>query len=244
MGEAATCFERQHFEHRPFLCRNLADAELLYDSSELIRTLLPSVPKSQAHAVYRVPAGETSIYVPALTLIQALFMGTSILDHYLIKPNAPELLGRATRALDGIQLSLCAPLYAMLATGRLVRLLAWLLLEPEGRRAHASVLHHLRGGRIALELPKLSMGGWARGMVVNEEHLFVYELAQVDIRYPGLEGNIKVRVGRSELSVPAYDPPPESPWSKGYGTRPTVRDPLAAAITVPHEKAAGFPEPF
>lgn len=231
MDVEASCFRWCRSEHRPFYCDDLSRAETLYEPTELIRRLVPGLPKSSTHAVYRLP-GEASIFVPAMALIQALFMGTRILDQHLLIPNAPHVLGFASRSEGRIELHLDRPLSAPIASGRLVRLLAWLLLEQDGRIAHASVLECLHEGRIALRLPRLSIGGWARGLLVDDEHLLAYELAHVDIRYPGLVGDIRVSVGHSQLTVPPYEPPPASPWRRGY-RGPEFSDPLVEAIRPP-----------
>lgn len=228
MDEGSPCYRKCRSEHRPFYCEDLSQAETLYEPTEIIRRLVPHVPKRSAHAVYRLP-GERPTYVPALALIQALFMGTRILDRHLLIPNAPDLLGFAFRGKEGVEIHLHRPLNAPLASGRMVRLLAWMLLEPDGRVAHASVLEYLRRERIALRIPRISIGGWARGLVTDDDHFLAYELAQVDIRYPGLSGDIHVSVGRSHLVVPAYEPPPVSPWSRRYPGH-ELPDPLFEAI--------------
>lgn len=101
-------------------------------------------------------------------------------------------------------------------SARLVRVLAWVLSNLDGRLCHASILENARAGRIGLRLPEIGLSGWVHGIEM-EAGLLVFDIYGVDIRFPIPSEEILLQ--RSSGSgqprrFATYAPPPKSPWNR------------------------------
>jgi hypothetical protein len=195
---------------RAFTWHDLSQAQPLLYPQEVLNSFASGLPLSDRHTIYRID-DETPVYVPAALLIRALFLGTKLLNSHLFTPGVVDLLGTVRMNGDGIHLMASKLINRPNMTGRIARLIAWMLMNEDGRKAHASVLHHARKGLINMDLPNISVGGWVRGIEVGVG-LLAFELHGIDISYPLAHERIICHVGGKTKAFQSYEPPKKGPW--------------------------------
>lgn len=194
----------------PFSWFDLTKSDRLLYPLDVLQKFSPGVPLSDSHAIYKI-GDEYPVYVPAFLLIRALFMGSSLLDRFLLVPNAPEMLGIALKSCDEVYVKTSRSVRTVDLCARLSRVLTWMLTKDDASKAHASILNYAREGRIDIDIPKVSMSGWAYGIDIGVG-LLATEISALDIHYPLPLTRITVQVKNKIKSFPSYEPPVRTSW--------------------------------
>jgi len=205
-------FHRISTRAQPFSCYDLSKAELLMFPEEIIGKFVPDNMRSLHHAIYKMGDEERPVYVPAFLLIRSLFTGSKLLDRCLMWPGAVDLLGINMPESDEVYIKGSSLMRTLDMTGRFSRLMAWMLTRKDARKAHASVLEFARYGKIDMELPEISISGWARGIEVGKGILAV-SLNALDICYPLPQDKIRLEIKNKSKVFKSYESPVRSPWS-------------------------------
>jgi len=87
-----------------------------------------------------------------------------------------------------------------------------MLMTRDGKQAHASILKYAYDEKISLDLPSVSIAGWAYGIEVGNG-LLVTELNGLDVKFPLTRDKISIQVGKSVKHYTKYEPPVKSPLS-------------------------------
>jgi len=205
-------FENVRTTEKKFTWYDLKAADPLVYPRELLESFAKDIPITDGHTIFSI-GDEEPFYVPAALLIRALFMGSRLLDRYILIPNAVDLLGFVNSTENEIEIKTTRDVKALDLSGRFARTLAWMLTQDDGKKAHASVLKNAYEGKICLDLPSISMAGWAYGIQVGNG-LLVTELKGLDVKFPLTQDTISIQVGKTTKQFTKYEPSVKSPLSR------------------------------
>lgn len=166
--------------------------------------------RATAHRLFIAEDSNPPLLIPAVLLIEALWMWSERAARQLMIPGSLDLMvGRVTA--DGRSRVASAMLSPERGPTELRRV-AWLGQDDTARQSWESVYTHAIQGRVALDMPRARLKGWAwgveltHGMLVAEFDALVLEF---ELPTPGA----KLQLGRLEIQVP---PAPEP--AKGLPT--------------------------
>ncbi len=148
---------------------DIASGQRLINPKPVVRALFPGMKTSGRHALYRFDIdGEIYIF-PALFLIAWMFLKRQAIAHYLFQPGMLESqLDPSPELSEDEVIMRVTPSFCLNSlTGDIARLMAWLALRQDARRAWSSVVEYAMHGKIDLVLPHASMEGRVGGVKVS-----------------------------------------------------------------------------
>jgi hypothetical protein len=192
----------------PIRIAALSDGHTLLSARTLIRQLLPGIPATKNHAIYRFEYEGRNFYVPALLLAGVIFGRWMSLRSLFLQPDFLSSIVRVnpdteTSGTPLVTISRSIP-RGELSPG-LLTLLAWLALSDEGQACVSSAYDAATEGRIDMKLPgSLAMNGWVWGIEM-EHGVFVREFIglslHLDVDFEAVDFKI-MKVNR-KLIAPA-----------------------------------------
>ena len=183
-------------ESRRFEIRNLADLSPLVEPRELLGPMLPGAALSDRHAIYVAQTDTKPLYLPALLLIERLWLWSREALKAIFIPNSLDvLLGAPAATDDGIQVTIDPRLASRTPSDTALRAIAWLTQSPHARASWSSVLANAYSNRIDLVLPHASMSGWAWGLELPSGYL-ACELLSLQLNFELTEPLPQFRIGK------------------------------------------------
>jgi hypothetical protein len=159
-------------ESRRFEIRNLANLSPLVEPRELLGPMLPGAALTDLHAIYVAETDSKPLYLPALMLIERLWLWSSDALRAILTPNSLDLRRGVPRALDhSIEVTVDPRLASRAPSDAALRRIAWLTQSSQARSSWSSVLTNAYQNRIDILLPPVSMSGWAWGVEFSSGYL-------------------------------------------------------------------------
>lgn len=148
---------------------SLGGGERLIDARPIIRKLLPGMPVTSRHAVFRFDVGEQVYLIPALFLISRLFLTVRSVAKYLLQPGMFDSFIDPAPVVrpDIVQIRLPPHLSVNQCSEGLARAMAWLAVDHSAARAWSSVWFKAVSGCIDLDLPSVIMHGRFGGLEID-----------------------------------------------------------------------------
>lgn len=193
---------------------DLRRLETVVDAQDVVGMVHRSLRVSSDHALFKYDAA-VPVYIPSFLLTQILFMGTQTLDRALFVPQGCEWLAMARTAGAAVELDVLNSLIRSQLTGRVVRMLAWILGTADGRRCHASVLESARAGKLGLVLPNASLRSQIR-CIELDHGVLAFELMMADLRLNVPWRDITVRLKNTRWTIDAYESPMPGPGNPRF----------------------------
>ncbi len=190
-------------KHRRFSTSALAQARALPAPGRLLRRSLGFIGVTDQHVIYEMQTDAGTLWIPALTLISALFGSTRFLaERLLLHGSVNRLIRPGTRSRSGtINLELGESPWGGRISNECVRTIAWLATDRGARHSFDSVYHYAWSqGRIAFDLPDCLIDGWAWG-IEDRDGLLVTNIRGLRVTFPGAISDIRVRVGSIQMLV-------------------------------------------
>lgn len=159
-------------ESRRFEIKNLADLSPLVEPREILGPMLPGAVLTDRHVIYVAETATKPLYLPALMLIERLWLWSSDALRAILTPNSLDLHLGVPRALDhGIEVTVDPRLASRAPSDAALRRIAWLTQSSPARNSWSSVLTNAYQNRIDILLPPVSMCGWAWGAELSSGYL-------------------------------------------------------------------------
>jgi hypothetical protein len=180
---------------RKFQIRNLSELSPLLESREILGPMLPGATLTGDHSIYVAKTDIGSLYIPALLLIEKLWLWSSDALRAILIPNSLDLLLGTPGTTDhGTEVRLDSRLASRQPSDAALRRMAWLVQSPQARLSWGSVLTNAYENRIDLLLPAASLSGWAWGVELAAGYL-VCEMLSPQVQFD-LSGPVpKFRIG-------------------------------------------------
>jgi hypothetical protein len=166
--------------------------------------------KGTRHDVFAFQQGESRIFMPALLLIQALWLWSERAAAALIVPGALDAMVIAAPGSSKVYVD-----RNLVSSNRAVsemRRVAWLGQCPDARRSFSSVLTLAESNRLSLLLPHATFACWAWGVEMPFGFLCC-ELSSVSVDFQLPHPEWRLQVGKADLAVP-----PEATPNEGFVT--------------------------
>lgn len=144
------------------------------------------------------------IYLPALLLLQLLWLRSTQAARALLQPSSVNTL--IVRAQSDRSVHVCGRLLSPHRPASELRRAAWLGQADDARRSWGSLLGNARAGRLSLSLPAATLGAWAWGIQLPSGFL-CSELKAVKLDYRLPAPDHMLRTGRSRTAIPIPNEP-------------------------------------
>jgi hypothetical protein len=146
-----------------------------------------------------IARGEDTIILPAILLIEALWLWSSrAIDHLLVPGALDTCVGRiASDDTSHIASEMISPERGITE----LRRVAWLSQDPSARRSWDSVLTHALSGWVGMTPPQARLRAWAWGVELPAGTL-VAEIDAVTIEHDLPQPAAKLRIGKTLRSIP------------------------------------------
>lgn len=204
-------------ESRRFKIRNLADLSPLVEPRELLGPMLTGADLTDGHAIYVAETDGKPLYLPALLLIEQLWLSSRYALHAILTPNSLDLYLGAPKALNhGIEVIVDPRLASRAPSNAALRRIAWLTQSSQARKSWSSILTNAYQNRIDALLPPVSISGWAWAVELSSGYL-ACELLSVQLDVELTEPLPAFRIGNVLHPCPrAYsERPAKSPAGLG-----------------------------
>jgi hypothetical protein len=152
-------------ENRPFEIADLSALSPLLEPRDLLGRMLPGAPLTSHHAIYVAETSAGRLYLPALLLIERLWLWSKEALRAILTPNSLDVhLGTAKPTDSSIEVTADPQLVSRTPTDTALQRVAWLIQSSEARISWSSVLTSAYHGRIDLTLPTGALSGWMWGV--------------------------------------------------------------------------------
>lgn len=164
--------------------------------------------RNSGHVVFRADHRGHRLLIPAVLLIEALFLYSSPATRQITVPGSADLY--VGHVAPSNQIAVNRALIGRTRNTTALRRLAWMAQCDDARRSWSSVLTHAHQGRLSLDPPEARISGFAwvvelpTGLLVAD-----FNGLTVDFNLPHPEATL--RVGASTVPIP----PPVQP-TKGF----------------------------
>lgn len=183
-------------ESRRFEIGNLAALSPLVEPRELLGPMMPGATLTDRHAIYVAETETGRVYLPALLLIERLWLWSNEALSAILMPNSLDvLIGQPLSTEYGTEVTLDPRLTSRTPTDAALRRIAWLTQDRQARVSWGSVLTNAYGNRIDLELPSVGIRGWAWGVELPSG-LLACELLSFELRCELRDPLPRFRIGR------------------------------------------------
>jgi hypothetical protein len=167
----------------------------------LSRVFPPSfgVLRNSTHVVFRADHRGHRLLIPAVLLIEALFLYSSAATRQITVPGSADLY--VGHAMPSNEIAINRALVGRVRNTTALRRLAWMAQCEDARRSWSSVLTYAHQCRLSLDPPAARLSGWAwvvelpAGLLVAD-----FNGLTVDFDLPHPEATL--RVGTSTVSIP------------------------------------------
>jgi hypothetical protein len=191
---------------------DLSRVSALVNPGELVGRLIPPA-RTTDHMVFVVETPTKRVYLPAMLLIQELWLWSKAAARVLLTPNGVDVhVGRPAERGGVVECSSSRLLASIQPSDTALRRLAWLSQCEDARHSWSSVLTLAHRGVLGMSLPRAHFSSWAWGIDVGTG-LLACELMSTNLRFDLPHSNAAVRIGRA-----LHELPPESPPRDGLMT--------------------------
>jgi hypothetical protein len=160
--------------------------------------------RNSTHVVFRADYRGHRLLIPAVLLIEALFLYSSAATRQITVPGSADLY--VGHAMPSNEIAINRALVGRIRNTTALRRLAWMAQCEDARRSWSSVLTYAHQGRLSLDPPEARLSGWAwvvqlpAGLLVAE-----FNGLTVDFNLPHPEATL--RVGTSTVPIPPAPQP-------------------------------------
>jgi hypothetical protein len=164
--------------------------------------------RDSGHVVFRADHRGSRLLIPAVLLIEALFLYSSSVTRQITVPGSADLY--VGHVAPSNQIAVNRALIGRTRNTTTLRRLAWMAQCEDARRSWSSVLTYAHQGRLSLDPPEARLSGWAWGIELPAGLLVAdFNGLTVDFNLPHPEATL--RVGTSTVPIP-----PPAQRSKGF----------------------------
>lgn len=183
-------------ESRRFEIQDLSNLSSLVEPRELLGPMLPGALLTDRHVIYVAKIDSKLLYIPALLLIEQLWLSSREALRAILTPNSLDLhLGVPRPIGNEFEVTVDPRLTSRAPSDAALRRIAWLTQSACARASWSSVLTNAYQNRINTVLPRVSMSGWAWGIELSPGHL-VCELLSVQLNIDLTEPLPVFRIGK------------------------------------------------
>lgn len=173
----------------------------LMSPGELLGQFLPEASETQ-HSIFVIEGERGRIYLPAMLLIQVLWLWSERSARMLWIPNSLDAeMGPAASGLAAKECVVTADYLGTQLSDVSLRRLAWLAQCSDARSSWSSVLTNAHIGKLSLSLPRAELNGWVWGIQVAGGVL-ACQLMAPHLTFDLVAKAATVRVGRTVHLVP------------------------------------------
>jgi hypothetical protein len=164
--------------------------------------------RDSGHVVFRADCRGDRFLIPAVLLIEALFLYSSSSTRQITVPGSADLY--VGHAMPSNEIAINRALVGRTRNTTALRRLAWMAQCEDARRSWSSVLTYAHKGRMSLDPPEAQLSGWAWGVELPAGLLVAdFNGLTVDFDLPRPEATL--RLGASTVPIP-----PPAQRSKGF----------------------------
>jgi hypothetical protein len=164
--------------------------------------------RNSSHVVFRAESRGHRLLIPAVLLIEALFLYSSAATRQITVPGSADLyVGHLT---PSNQITVNRALVGRVRNATALRRLAWMAQCEDARRSWSSVLTCAHRGRLSLDPPEARLSGWAWAVELPAGQL-VAEFSGLTVDFTLPHPDATLRVGTSTVAIP-----PAALPSKGF----------------------------
>lgn len=160
--------------------------------------------RKSAHVVFRADHDGNRLLIPAVLLIEALFLYSSAATRQITVPGSADLY--VGHAMPSNEIAINRAMVGRTRNTTALRRFAWMAQCEDARRSWSSVLTYAHQGHLSLDPPEARLSGWA-WVVELPAGLLVADFNGLTVDYNLPYPDATLRVGTSTVPIPPAPQP-------------------------------------